>query len=537
MKKNLIYFVGLVVSTASLTGCKWIAEPTPGTTTLAEYFTSGEACVYNVNADYVPLCWEYSGNQGGHSYFSEWFFGDIVSDDALKGGEGPEDGPAVLNLDNFGWDAANGLVLDYYRTNYIGIGRCNLSLANIPNVECDSIMSESVKNRLLGEVYFLRAYYYFRLVRMFGAVPLVTAVQYSDWERARTPVDSIYAQIESDLMRANDLLWKKSATTGENVGRATQGAAQAMLIKMNLYRHNYAEAERWGQIFLQEQAGEYALNANYADKHENDMESVFEIQYTEESTSDYTADGMGYGASRGTFTTILTRARSGSIPQGPYTGWGWNKPTQNLYDEFENDDPRRDATIFLPDPALRDEADNYLGCEYLNRKTGLYNAAGDGVTYELPHYTRGDLNNKQIRYADVLLMYAEACAENGNDAAAQNALEEVRARARANAADPATALPQWPNYSYVVSGVTVDASSSLINAIRHERRVELAMEGHRWFDLVRWGNAMEVMAAYQNSESLAVHAYMQPMREFQYLFPIPIEELKLNPMLTQNPGY
>ncbi|MDA3853927.1 MAG: RagB/SusD family nutrient uptake outer membrane protein [Bacteroidales bacterium] len=493
MKTFKINLLLLAVAAISfLTSCNdWLTEPSPATTELADYFNSGESGIYATNAAYAPLMWEFND-----TYYSDFFIGDIMSDDALKGGQNISDMADVYDMENFKTISNNGYLLDVYRGQYQGIARCNLGIREIPLLETDSAMTTSIQNRLEGELRYLRANYYFRLVRIFGGVPLVDFVIESatDWQQDRATADDVYALILSDLEDANGMLWKKSDYADADLGRATRGAAQAMLLKVNLYKQNYAEAERWGDSIIA--SGEYMLADNYADNFymagENGIESVFEVQYTEDPTSDY---GQGNGFTRGTFTTILTRSRSSELGGG----WGFNKPTQNLYDEFETQDPRRDACILNP---TDDQIENpvqeiYLGSRYLNRKTGYYDASGASI--DLDHPSRGPLNKKEIRYADVLLMYAEADCENNNLTGAKDALEIVRDRADTTAAR--TALPVFPNYM----GFT-DNQEDLRTAIRHERRVELAMEGHRWYDICRWGIAKEVMDAYKATESAEAQA-------------------------------
>ncbi|MDA3853049.1 MAG: RagB/SusD family nutrient uptake outer membrane protein [Bacteroidales bacterium] len=512
-----------VAAITFFTSCEdWLTEPSPAVTELADYVNSGKSGIYVTYAAYAPLMWEYNG-----TYYSDFFIGDVMSDDALKGGQNISDMADVYDMENFKTISNNGYLLDVYRGQYQGVARCNLALREVASLETDSTMNISLQNRLLGELKYLRATYYFRLVRIFGGVPKVDFVieTASDWQQQRASTDTIYALILADLEEANTLLWKKSAYASEDLGRATKGAAQAMLLKVNLYTKNYREAEKWGDSITT--SGEYALHANYADNFytagENGIESVFEVQYTADPTSDY---GQGNGFTRGTFTTILTRSRS-SLLGG---GWGFNKPTQSLYNEFEVNDLRRDACILNP---TDDQIENpvqeiYLGSRYLNRKTGYYDA--NGAALELDHPSRGPLNKKEIRYADVLLMHAEACCENGNLVGAKKALEIVRDRADTTATR--TVLPTFPNYN----GYT-DNKEDLRKAIRHERRVELAMEGHRWYDICRWGIAKEVMDAYKAGETPEARAEMADFIAGKHeLFPIPSKEIDLNAM-PQNPQY
>ena len=531
--KNKGILAGALLSALMMTGCNdWLGEESPGQTTLDDFFYSGPACIQIINGCYAPLAWEYN-----NSYFSEWFIGDIASDDALKGGQNVADGADAYDIDNFKTNANNTILLDYYRAKYQGIIRCNLALQQIADFTLDDTLTESRRDALLGEAYFLRAFYYFQLVRIFGGVPLVHDVLDSSdrWQQDRATVEQVYASIIDDLTKAEQLLWNKNEYAPEDLGRATKGAACAMLAKVNLYAKNYLQAYEAGKRFVDEHylTGAYSLCPVYADNFtlegENGPESIFEIQYVADPTSDY---GEGFGFTRGTFTTILTRPRMSSL--GGRSGWGWNHPTQNLYDEFEQGDPRREIAIGVPPAEVRDEVElNYLGSIYYNNKTSL----SEGGTFPaIDHHSRSPLNYRLVRAADILLIYAEAALESGRDiTGAKWALEEVRSRARSNASDP-MALPAFPAYR----GYSDDAAS-LRDAIRHERRVELAMEGHRWFDLVRWGIAAQVLdkdnGSYGRNETPEARAEMASFIAGKHeLFPIPSEEIALNPM-PQNPGY
>ncbi len=522
MKSNThkyIFATALLIGAMSISSCKkWLTEPTPGVTKLEDFFSSGQTAIQSVNASYAPLGWEYNG-----TYYSEWFIGDVVSDDALKGGQGIADMSAVYDMENFKTQANNPYLLDYYRSQYQGIARCNLALQQIPSVAPDATMDQRLKDRLIGEAKFLRAYYYYRLVRTFGSVPKVDFVIESaaQWKQPKAPVSEIYKLINTDLLDAETKLWKRSEYADADLGRATKGAAQAMLLKVYLTQNNNVEAEKWGNAVVTqaENESQYRLNTNYRDNFtllgENSPESIFEIQYMEDPTSDY---GQGFGFTRGTFTVILTRSRSSKLGGG----WGFNKPTQNLYNEYETGDPRRDITILNPSAADMEnvEQETYLGSKYVNRKYTMMNDGPGNSIFALTHPTRGPINNKVIRYADVLLMYAEACIENNNLSRAKWALEKVRNRARQG---NNAILPEFPAYRGYA-----DNRDDLRKAVRHERRVELAMEGHRWFDICRWGQAKEIMDAYKATETTEAR---QQMAEFikgkHELFPIPEEEINL----------
>lgn len=542
MKKNIVNRLltlsvsGLLTLSAAVffTGCKdYLTEIEPGTDLLEDFYTSTEAAVQNITACYVPLMWEYN-----NTYFSEWFIGDIISDDALKGGGSTTDMADAYDFENWRTTSGNGLLLNFYRAQYQGIARCNLALKYISDMQVgiDDNFTAEMKARLLGEAYYLRAYYYFRLVRVFAGVPLILEVMDSSdkWGQPRASVDAVYTQILADLTEAEKNLWLKSKYAEADLGRATKGAAEAMLLKVNLYMASpywqayglkksaaecYADAKKWGEEVIK--SGEYDLCADYEDNFtlvgENGKESIFEIQYAEVSWGDY---GEGFGFTAGSFTQILIRSRSSKIGGG----WGFNHPSQNLYDEFEAGDPRRDVAILIPADSLIETptVEYYLGNKMLNNKYGMYrDSAYGGCGYGKwgMHASRGPLNNRQIRYADVLLMYAEACLGAGDAATAKEYINKVRARvglAEISVADEA--------------------------ALRHERRCELAMEGHRWFDIVRWGIAAETIAAYEAGESAEYKAQVALGEGFKKgkheILPIPYDEILLNPeKMEQNPYY
>ena len=537
-------YSALALATLSLSSCNdWLTEETPGTTKVSEFFTSLSTAEAVVNAAYVPMTWEF-----GTTYYPEWYFGDIVSDDALKGGQDINDGADLRELENFKANSDNEILLGYYRAQWQGIQRANLAIDEIPTTRIETEGDEAEKqakyrDRYLGEAYFLRGYYYFRLARMFGGMPLIDYVIKSSnqWAQTRSTMDETLNFAIEDFKRAENLLWEKDKYSNEELGRATKGAAQAMLLKANLYRADYlrnagneteaqkyfAEAAKWGKEVIK--SNQYSLWPNYLDNfrlaNENGRESVFEIQYTEEATSDY--GGEGY--TRGTMTTILQRSRSSAFGEA---GWGYNRPTQNLYNEYEAGDARRDETILVPtDEQIETPAQEiYCGDRMLNRKYAMYNDGANGGIYKLAHATRSPKNNIQIRYADVLLMYAEACCESGDLPSAKTALKEVRDRA---------GLSQFP-YTAVIQGQTVtfnDNQEDLRKAIRHERRVELAMEGHRWFDLTRWGIAKETMDTYMAGETEeAKELYGTFQKGKHELFPIPSKEIDLSG-IEQNPNW
>ena len=252
--KNIRYTVILTVCAAVLSSCdSWIKEPTPGTITVDDYYSSAQSAEYNVNAAYVPLMWEFND-----TYYSEWFIGDVVSDDALKGGQYVQSDMAdVYDMENFKTISNNNFLLQYYRAQFQGVQRCNLVLHHVPNMDAALFANskKDLQSRIIGEAKFLRAMYYFRLVRVFGGVPLVLDIieEASKWQQPRATADQVYEQIIKDLTEAEAVLWTKNdgRLSATDLGRATKGAAQAMLLKVNLYIKNYEEARKWGDDIIE----------------------------------------------------------------------------------------------------------------------------------------------------------------------------------------------------------------------------------------------------------------------------------------------
>ena len=275
----------------SLSSCQdWLTAETPGTTKLNEAFTSLDIAQNTVNAAYCPLAWEY----GNGKYYFEFIIGDIVSDDALKGGQYLNDGVEVRDLENFRTSSNNEMLLPYYRAQWQGISRANLAIQQVPTTKVKE-GEEKKLEQLVGEAKFLRAYYYFRLCRVFGGMPLIDfVVDSSDkWHQERASQDDTYAFVIKDLEDAEKVLPLKSQYKAEEAVHATKGAAHAMLLKANLYRAGflaqagktaeaqncYKAAAEWGKKVIA--SNEYSLDhdyfTNFLLKGENDKESVFEI--------------------------------------------------------------------------------------------------------------------------------------------------------------------------------------------------------------------------------------------------------------------
>ncbi len=461
-----------------------------------DFYNTEEDAISAVNAAYATLQFELS--PAGHF---RWFWGDIMSDDSDKGGDGDGDAFELLKLEQFQGATNTDFLQGEWEANYEGIYRANKVLENVPNIE----MNGQTKSEILGEALALRAYFHYNLVTIFGNIPVVDHVLLpSEYNIAQSSPSEAWALIESDLKTAILDLPLRSEYPLTDLGRITKGMAQSLLGKAYMYQGKYTEA----QAAFEDVVGsaEYELVPDYGtiwtEAGENNIESIFEIQYMNASGGNWGRNN----ANEGTFSNVFMRAR------GDFGGFGFNIPTQDLIDEFfveGFEDPRLQHTVFRIGDEMGDrgvftiDATGGFPHEYYQKK--IFNSKSEEAPFGDP-VPNGGTNDRIIRYADVLLMHAEAAARNGNDGAAQTSLNAVRARV---GLDPVTST-----------------GSQLLNAIYHERRVELAMEGHRFFDLIRSGRAAEVLGPLGYQEG--VHN----------LFPIPQFEItKSNGVYSQNPGY
>ncbi|RYU90542.1 RagB/SusD family nutrient uptake outer membrane protein [Mucilaginibacter terrigena] len=502
MNKKYIKLIGVVMLITTLTACKKWVENNPHdrfVVTDLDYLKSETDYRTMAISVYSPLQWL---NQAV-------VVGDIASDNSVAGGESASDVLALQQIDDFTLTSSNSTLYDLWRVAYEGVNRSNYIIKYKDKNKAGETVDFTGKDALYGEMHFLRAYYYFTLVKMWGDVPLFTndRFDYNDAKSlTRAPKAEVYAQIEKDL---NDAIAVLPATQAQQ-GRVTKYAAQALLGKVYLYENKFSEAASVLEPVITQ--GPFSLVSDYASVYlaagENGPESVFEIQYT--NGSPYYNWG---GATRGQGNYAVQQNGIRGLNGGgamPYAaGWSTNLPTQDLADAYSAGDQRKAITAFDIEAykAAHPELNiTYQVAPYKN--TGLYN----GKYLPRKGETSGQvelnyLNNfRVLRYSEVLLMAAEAINRSGgSDAKAQEYLNRVRARAFGDDLHKITA--------------TGDA---LKQAIWDERRLELAMDGDRFFDLVRTGQAAAKLTGFKTGK--------------HEVFPIPQEEINVTG-LTQNPGY
>ena len=411
---------------------------------------------------------------------------DARSDNSYAGG----DNPTNFQIDRFQLTAVNSNVERDWNMLYNGVMRANAVIDNVPNIEDLKWTGNNRKEEIIAEAKFLRALHYFNLVRTWGGVPLVLSLNDADVFKPRAGVSEVYAQIETDLKAAEAVLPVTFGSEAETRGRATQGGAQALLAKVYAQQKKYAETLEYTNKVITNP--NYSLMPDYDQlfdgNHENNSESIFEIQYN--------ADGEGDWGIQLLTPKILT-------------GDGWikfNTPTHDLVNAFrqEGDSIRLQASIIfewtdaIPAPYTSAEPIPFI---YKWRNPNGWNSPD---------------NVMMMRLADIMLLKAEALNETGQTNPAIDLVNDIRSRVQ---------LPD-------VSASTQAAARELI---LKERRLELAFEGERWYDLLRAGN--QYIISVMNSQAYYGTPLNYNVTEPELLFPIPQKERNLNRNLEQNPGY
>lgn len=461
----------------------FLTESPKDRTAVSNFYTTEANAVSAVNAIYAHLNSQ-SGDTFGGVYFGDfWVAQGLASDEMVNLQSG---NPAADQLATFTYDPNNGALYDIWKQHYKAIYLANVAITRIPPI----VMDETIKARLLNEAKFLRGLLYFNLVRMFGNIPMPLTDVESTTPDAST-VDDIYTQIIADLNDATNL----PAQQPEGRGKATSGAAHALLAKVYLTRQQYANCITECEAVIA--SGQYDLFDNFADIYKIENRGLNEAIFS-----------VGFGTDGGTLifwevSQMHVRLLAPELATAGITTntLGWTGPSNALVASYDPTDERKNVTVFNQfNETVRGTAYNVPFSHYYFRKYW-------DVTVEA-EFTTAESNNDfpVIRYADVLLMYAEALNETGQAVAAHDALNEVRNRAGLDD----------------LSGLSPDA---FLDAVLEERKRELAAEGHRWFDLVRTGKLEEIVSAAKPGVSPQAR---------HYLFPIPQRERDLNPNLPQN---
>ncbi len=478
-------------------------EPVLGVQTIDNYYSNAQEANYAVIGAYASL----SPDDWWQMDFF-WLVGDVCSDDAFKGNSIVGDQLDFGNLANFNINPSNEWLDIKWRFTYITITRCNLI---IDNVSADEMTQEEA-DQFIAEAKFLRAFSYFELVRNFGGVPLVlTQLSPNEATLERASEAAVWEQIIQDFTDASNGLPSRADQPIAEQGRATREAALAYLAKAHLYQQHWDEAQTFAEQVIN--SGAYELESDFSNvwsvHNPNGSESIFEIQHN--------YDDVFYV---GNALPVITRSRADG-------GWGFATPSSHLAN-FLAGDPRLPHTIITHGDSVDVDHPNY-DTQLSENESGRINKKFYLPTEDrapLDEYITNALNHILFRYADLLLIHAEAAANNGQDAASRISLNMVRNR---------VGLPD-----------ITDSGSALMDAIRAERRKELALEGHRFYDLKRWGlldEAISDFVDYNLNTSTDPYDAGNTSGELfdpakHYLFPIPQSEIDLSERrIGQNPGY
>jgi starch-binding outer membrane protein, SusD/RagB family len=485
----------IAISSLLFSGCQKFLEKEPqGMLTQQVFPTTASDALQATNACYESIR-EWAYNSGGYPIL------DIMSDDASKGSNPSDQSSTIGAYNNFAITTTQDGLDRWWSALYVGVKYTNVVIEKVPAIN----MNTELRTRYIAEARFHRALIYFDFLRAWGGVPLVTTTT-PPLKLPRASTEEVYSLILDDLNFAADNLPEKNAYPAADKGRATKGAAKSLLARVYLFKHDFVNAEKYALEVIN--SGQYGLEQLYVNANgiagQNGIESVYEVGALQ-------VDGTENGGNQ--------YANTQGVRGNPNRGWGFNRPTIDLRSSFEAGDPRIKGTIIdlgdtidgiaiLGDPSTpdvtKDNQGNIVEIECYNRKVWI---PGDDVTTQWGHHRR------LIRYADVLLMAAEALNENNKPSDALIYLNLVRARAR-------------QGNNSILPDITTTNQAELRNIILDERRHELGMEGWRFWDLVRTGRAATVLGPL---------GFVEGKNE---LLPIPQSEIDISQgILTQNPNY
>lgn len=452
MKKIVLFL--MIIATFVITSCSkedFLDQPIQGRETLDDFFKNPENAENFINGIYRKV--------NGESWWQVNFqrqINEMASDDNWAGNTA-QPRPDITGIAQYNVFPGSTYFNSFWESHYIGITRANIALDRIPGVDID----EDKKVQYLAEAKFIRAFFYFDLVRNFGGVPIVASyneiLDPSINDKKRATVEEVYAFVETDLKEAINSLPKKSEYAPADLGRATKGAAQSLLAKVYLFQEKWDLAQ--DMAFKVMQSGEYILEPDFADLYKvgnaHGQESIFAIEFINNPV---------FREVGGQFP--ITNGSRGD------RGWGWGSPTSDLENAFlsEGDNIRLQSTIIKHgEPVFGDPDVTEFDGKPSENKSGRTNRKYYTPVAERPEpYSRGQIPGQYIhlRLADVILIHAEAAYFNNDPTAAKNSLKLIRDRVNLTT-----------NMS--LSG------TALRDAIWKERRLELALEQHRLYDLRR----------------------------------------------------
>lgn len=534
MKKlSFILLVSCLVLAGTSCSDEFLDRTPPGNLTDETFYQSPDAAFKSLITCYRGFTSNFWGYEAARAEL-----GNMTTDDSDKGGSDAGDRPFVTDLGFGRAISSNETLAGYWTARYNAIGNCNVALERLPEANLidatGAPLDATLKSRYLAEIRFLRAMFYFELAEVFGGVPLVTkTLTVEDRTKLnRASSKEIFAFIESELNAAAGDPAMLSATTlqASEIGRATRETSWALLARVYLF-------------FAKDDATLFAKAKDAAKKVIDSKAYALHPQFQEIFME------HGYKTKEAVFSVILGDDPAIPIvgsttpvycsPRGATGGWGFDLPTKSLVDEFEPGDPRllftvlQQGDVFPKLNGTKEVLDfsTYPNNGYHNRKVYLPESrrgqgwGNDAWTYH------------PIRYADVLLMYAEALIESGGDKAeAVNYINQVRKRASASARKDVEATSRIMQIADKPLA-DVKVTDDLRKAVRHERRVELAMEYHRLFDLIRWNSLVETMKSY-SLKPLTNGKGANYVAGKNELFPVPQAEIdRSGGSITQNPNY
>lgn len=517
MKKNKNFWglLLLIIVATSFTACKKFLDRKPLSATLDDYGSAvdGQALgMYSVFRDYAGL------------QTLPWIdFNSIRDDDAQKGSSSTDGAEINTEFETFQYTKDDWATNTYWNDHYYLINQANKLLYFADSLQ----LSDAAATRNIGEAHFFRAYCYFELVKAYGEVPKIDFyyTNASDGIKPKSPVAEIYALIDQDLEAASQelpLSWFNSTTnTNPFPGRLTSGAANTLWAQTYLFRKDWAKVVALCDVVMN--SGQYQLAEKFTDVWKegvggvgkNGVESILETQC-------YIGPGGSpdYGSAYGTSQNV----RQGGASSNWNLGWGWNTPTSVLETAWPATDPRKAATILYSGQYDGGPSTGGFGATLppYNPGTSLDQPYWNKKVYSDPavraltgHTTDGNagwINHRILRYADIILMKAEAANELGDGATAETLLEQIRARARGG-------------NNAVLPHIAFANQAQMRTAIKNERRWEFAMEGYRFYDLVRWDDALSALGSL---------GYTNRCR----YYPIPQKAIDLsNGVLIQNPEW